>query len=197
MQKAKTWFIGLLALAILGGVCYGLYAAVTKTIASIGALDEETATAIIAACATVIVSVATLVYNQRRTKAREIANSHRPQKIDIYKYFMEKAVVGLLRASKEDRTETEQFQTDLQDLFFNFTGDVIVWGSPGVIKAYSDFRACGEGDQGILLKLDGMLREIRKDLGNSNWGLNQGDLIALFLTDPESLQKLIAEHKAT
>ena len=180
--------------AILGGICYVAYIAITTVVARIGGVDAKITAAIIAACATVIVSVVTVVYNQRRSKVREIAESHRPQKIEIYKQFMDKAVVDLLRASKEKRIETAEFQKDLQELFFKFTGDVIVWGSPGIIKAYSSFRGSKEGDQNILLKLDDMLREIRKDIGNSNRGLNKGDLIALFLTDPEMLQKLITEN---
>jgi hypothetical protein len=160
-------------------------------------LNENVAATVIAACATVIVSVVTVVYNQRQNKAREIAESHRPQKIEVYQRFMEKAVVGLLRASKQHQTNTPKFQKELQNLFMKFTGDVIVWGSPGVLRAYSDFRACDEGEHRILLELDNMLREIRTDLGNSNWGLDPGDLIALFLTDPESLAQVIAENSVT
>lgn len=194
MAKHSDKLMALLGLAILAGAAYGLFSAVRWTITGLIGLDEKLAAAIIAACTTFLVSVATVVYTQQKTKSREIDNSHRPQKIEIYKQFMDKAVVGLLRSSKQKKIESPEVQKVLEDLFFKFTGDVIVWGSPEVIKAYSAFRATGADPQ-IVVRLDDLMQAMRKDLGNSNWGLARGDLIKLFITDPESIDPLIAAQK--
>lgn len=93
--------MALLGFAIVGGAAYGLFAAVRWTITSIVGLDEKLAAAIIAGCTTLFVSVVTVVYTQQKTKTREIDNSHRPQKMEIYKRFMDKAVVDLLKSTKQ------------------------------------------------------------------------------------------------
>jgi hypothetical protein len=41
------------------------------------------------------------------------------------------------------------------------------------------------------LLVDSLLREIRKDLGNSNWGIERGDLMSTFLRDPSEFKALI------
>jgi hypothetical protein len=114
--------------------------------------------------------------------------------MEIYKRFMEKAVVGLLKASKEKKFETPEFQNELEELFFSFTGDVIVWGSPAVIRAYTAFRNTGANPE-VVLRIDDLMQAMRKDLGNSNWTLNRGDLIKLFITDPEKLDELMKPTK--
>jgi hypothetical protein len=71
-----------------------------------------------------------------------------------------------------------------------FTKNLIVWGSPGVIKSYSDFRKLSQiqSDEpshttAILLAIEKLLFEIRKDLGNSNRNLKNGDLLSLFINN--------------
>lgn len=194
MQKHADKLIALATLAVIALMAYGLLAAVRWMFLGIVGLDEKMAAAIIAACATVFVSVATVVYTQQKTKSREIDNSHRPQKMEIYKRFMDKAVVGLLKATKEKKFETPEFQKELEELFFSFTGDVIVWGSPAVIRAYSAFRNTGANPE-IVLRIDDLMQAMRKDLGNSNWSLNRGDLIKLFITNPEELDELMKPTK--
>jgi hypothetical protein len=194
MKKYADKLIALATLAVIGLMAYGLFVAVRWVFLGVVGLDEKISAAIIAACTTVFVSVATVVYTQQKTKSREIDNSHRPQKMEIYKRFMDKAVVGLLKASKEKKFETPEFQKELEELFFSFTGDVIVWGSPAVIRAYTAFRNTGANPD-IVLRIDDLMQAMRKDLGNSNWTLNRGDLIKLFITDPEKLDELMNPTK--
>jgi len=200
MDKAKNAILVIIALAIVAGAGYGLYAAARALISSVLGLDANIAAAILAASTTVIVSVLTVVYNQRKSKEREIGESHRPKKIELYKRFMDEAVVGLLRlvGKQSDKSiDDEDVQKKIGEFFFKFTGDVIVWGSPKVIKAYIAFRASAD-QKHIILKMDDMLLAIRHDLGNSNSGLERGELIGLFLTDPQELEKLMeTETKAT
>jgi hypothetical protein len=194
MKNHADKLIALATLAVVGLMAYGVFVAVRWVFFGVVGLDEKMSAAIIAACTTVFVSVATVVYTQQKTKSREIDNSHRPQKMEIYKRFMEKAVVGLLKASKEKKFETPEFQNELEELFFSFTGDVIVWGSPAVIRAYTAFRNTGANPE-VVLRIDDLMQAMRKDLGNSNWTLNRGDLIKLFITDPEKLDELMKPTK--
>lgn len=194
MKQNRNKVVTVIVLIVLAAVLFGAFVFLRWMIKGIVGFDEKMAVAIIAACTTVIVSVVTVVYTQQKTKSREIANSHRPQKVEIYKQFMDKAVVGLLKATKEKKIESPEYQKELEELFFSFTGDVIVWGSPSVLRAYSAFRSIGAVPQ-ILLMVDDLLQAMRKDLGNSNWGLSRGDLIKLFVTDPEKLDEMLLSKK--
>ncbi len=190
MNKKSNKIISVMAVTVIVVILLCAFVTVRWMIRGIAGFDEKMTVAIIAACTTVIVSVATVVYTQQKTKTREIDNSHRPQKVEIYKRFMDTAVVGLLKASKEKRIESPEYQRELEELFFSFTGDVIVWGSPSVIRAYSAFRSAG-ANPNILLRVDDLLKAMRKDLGNSNWGLTRGELIKLFVNDPEKLDEIL------
>lgn len=171
-------------------VIWVAYSVVTWSLKSMAGLDARLSGAIVAACATVFVSVLTVVYTQNKTKSREIDNSHRPEKMKIYKDFMDKSVIGILRASKSSRVGTPEFQAEMEEVFFRFTGDVIMWGSPAVVNAYSSFRK-SSGSNLILLRMDELLQAMRSDLGNSNFGLERGALMKLFITDPDSLDELL------
>ena len=191
---ARSRAILLLLCTLVIGAVYGLFRLTGYVVAGVLSLDSGVAAATIAAITTVLVSVASIVYSQRKTKEREIAESHRPQKIELYKRFMDDAVVGALRQAKQDSEtagDDDGLQERLAKFFLEFTADMIVWGSPQVIKAYRDFRN-SENNPHILLKMDDVLRAIRKDLGHGNRGIERGNLIALFLTDPEKPEEMLA-----
>ena len=85
----------------------------------------------------------------------------------------------------------QHYNVPYLDFFVSFTRDLIVWGSPGVIKAYENFRRGSSSSSVVLFLVDDILREIRRDLGNSNWGIKKGDLIKLFSKDPEELDRVV------
>ena len=84
----------------------------------------------------------------------------------------------------------DDVQRHLADYFLEFTAELIVWGSPKVIRERSQLKRCGNQPR-ILIMMDAILRAIREDLGHSNRGIERGDLIGLFLTDPERFRELI------
>ncbi len=141
---------------------------------------------IIAAIIAAVASVLAVIYSQKKNKEREISEAHRPQKIEIYQKFMNDLVLKTLKPNKGDKPNISE--NDLEEFFYKFTSEIIVWGSPGVIKAFEKFRRHSNPKQTqILLVVDEILREIRIDLGNSNKGLKNGDLIRLFIKDPENI----------
>ncbi len=164
---------------------------VRETIRLIGSLESEVATSIIAAAIAALVGLVTVVYNQRRAKDREIAESHRPQKVRVYGDYME-MMFDLLQRTNEGKTISKSDPPkDLFKKMYNFRRDVILWGSPGVIRAYLDWEKVATADQAKgIIAWDRMLREFRKDLGNSNWMLSEGQLLSVILTQ-DARSKLI------
>jgi len=193
MKKAKDFILGLLVLLIIAGMILGFLYLLFKIIFE--GLDKNVQSAIITAVVTIGATVFAVIYNQRKTKEREIAEEHRSHKVEIYKEFMI-MIVDILRHNKVKTKTTgnpaDNLPEGVEDQMYKFTRNIIVWGSPDVIKAYTQFRNLGENDvPNILIILDTLLKEIRADLGNSNKGLQTGDLIKLFITDPENLDALL------
>lgn len=182
--------------AIFAGVLLVFFALVACTyffgrylLVSVLSLDKQLAAAVIAVSG----ALGTLLISQHHVKSREIRESHRPQKIAVYNRFME-AIVDVLRKSKEGQVDLAKgdLSDSMADFVFSFTRDLIIWGSPGVIKAFEKFRRISTANpspQTMLFIVDDMLREFRKDLGNSNFGLSRGELVALFLEDPDELNQ--------
>ncbi len=191
-EKLKQRLILAFGFLLIGCAIYAGYTFVRYLANLLLSIDKQLATAIIAASGTFLAAVLVALYSQRRTKDREIAEAHRPQKIEVYKSFME-TIAGLLKRTKDESTDNSQeaFNKEFLEFFVAFTRDLIVWGSPGMIKAYYKFRTNTTSDATVLLLMDDILREIRKDLGNSNWSLKRGELIRLFLSDPEELERTI------
>lgn len=124
-------------------------------------------------------------YAQWQSKTRDIAESHRASKIEIYNLsfdLVEKFQTNNITDLSEENI-AESHKSDFQKL----NRGLLLWTSPGVITAYLKFRTVStSGD--ILHAVDNMYREIRKDLGNSNFQLKAGDLIRIGLKDPNELK---------
>ena len=135
-------------------------------------------------------------YNQRRAQLRELADAHRPEKMEVYNHFL--FIVRFLQYSVTGegvpKKRTEKENRDLLMHFREFTRGLIEWGSPMVIKQWMEFRrlVTPKGSRELLFAMDDMLRAIRRDLGLSNRGLARGDLVRLLLKDPDSLQETLA-----
>ena len=133
-------------------------------------------------------------YTQRQSKFRDISESHRPKKVELYNTFMDILERTLRPTIYKDEKEIDpdNLPDDIKDLFFEFNRGVIVWGSPSMIKTWLKFRVeTSKPSVGYnsLLLMDNVLRSIRKDLGNSNSGLKEGDLVKIFLKDPTELDE--------
>jgi len=196
MKRLRSILPFIVALIFVIGVGYALWAACAAALTWITTQDSQIAAAIIAFAGTVIVGIGAVVIAQQRSKSREIAESHRQKKIELYNNFI-LTMIDLLRKHKGKGGEGLEGDKDIEDFFYKFTAEVVLWGSPGVLGHYATFRNLGqEKNPNIVLIMDDIMQAMRKDLGLSNWGLARGDLMKMFLTDPESLDRMLAETPA-
>lgn len=185
VRAAIPW---LLAIALIAGAALGI-GWFLKTIAGwIATQDSEIAAASIAFLGTVIAGIGAVVVSQQRSKSREIAEAHRERKIQLYILFINETI-GLMRDTPDFEADPEALER-LGAFFWDFTSQLLLWGSPGVLSAYGTFRRGGESAEVILL-VDDVLQAMRKDLGLSNWALQRGDLVKMLITDPDELDKAL------
>ncbi|MDP1786376.1 hypothetical protein [Nitrosomonas sp.] len=127
-----------------------------------------------------------LWYAQWQSKTRDIAESHRTNKIEVYNVFFD--LVEKFQTNNITDLSEENIPEPLKSDFQKLNRGLLLWASPGVITAYLKFRTVSASGGDILHAVDNMYREIRKDLGNSNFQLKAGDLIRIGLKDPNELK---------
>jgi hypothetical protein len=173
-------------IALSFGLIFALFLLLRQILLQIASLDPNVAAAIIAA----LTAVFSVLYSQWQNKKKEIAESHRAEKVDLYKEYM-KVTFGLLYSTKKGTLDPKHPSDEMERQFFDIKRDLIVWASPRVVSLFGDFTRAAHGKEpkDILLLMDDLLRAIRSDLRVSNRGLGRGDLIKMFLSDPESLDK--------
>jgi hypothetical protein len=77
-----------------------------------------------------------------------------------------------------------------------FTREALLWSSTSVIKQFEKFKDTASGDPYTgMIEMDGLMRQMRTDLGHSNRGLAEGELLKLFLKDPGELDRILAERR--
>ncbi len=171
--------------------------------------QKELAVAIIAGAAAILASTSAAIYTQYTTKSRELAAVHRLQKIEVYSEYGDVvfSIFVMINVPKrpdltdEEKSElTATMQSQLQDKYMSFSKKVLLWGSPGVIKEFLRFREFSQNMERqenkdnpmrLLLLMDNVYRAMRKDLELDNSGLERGDLVKIFLTDPEEIDKVL------
>jgi hypothetical protein len=135
--------------------------------------------AVIAAAATILVAVFGALTSRQRELEREIQQAQREQKIEIYQEFLDywfKAMQG----SRDKMSGAAKKEFDEQ-YYAAVPKQLVTWASEPVLKQVADFM-----DQEApkakrdLLALEEIVVTIRSDLGYSNEGLQQGDLLRVF-----------------
>ncbi len=173
----------LFALSVIGGVAWAIYLIVAAILSSLTKLESDVAVAIVAASATVIVSVLTLVISKILEGRASITQELRAKKTPIYENIIS-TLYKLQFAEKlgEEPLSEQELMKFIADIMEKLT----IWDSDGVIRAFSDFRLAtvrGADSVDILFIYENLLLEIRKDLGHKNTNLKRGMILSLTVND--------------
>ena len=182
-------------IAVLGGV--GLSGAGTvwilrKIWGVVSAADPNVAAALIAASATVIVSVLSVVIGRWIENRSRIAEEQRQKKAPIYQELQE-FFFKVLFAKQMGKTQPPE--KEMIRFFAEFVPRFSVWASNDVVRAFLNFRNASsdasvkESDRGarLMFLYEQLIFQIRKDLGHSGTGIEPGSILALFINDMDSL----------
>ena len=190
-QPNRMGIVGAIVLIIL--ILLALYGLIQGAFAIVGWVTSQTAkadptviAALITGAGTILGSVLITSYHSRLAQERAAEEANRGKKAEIYNRF----VISLMetRNSKEVR-EGKINEVDLE--FVNeFVSQIVIHGGPDVIKAYEALRRSGLGlsmqtHREISENLANLLLEMRTELGLSNKGLTQRELLAPFVVGGE------------
>lgn len=148
------------------------------------------AAAVVAASATVLISVVSLIYSKRWEQARTIQEAQREHKRGVYEEFMR---FWFRTIAADSLGEEPPDEAEIMRFMATFNQKLILWGSDELLSEYVLFRSAGavaEEDGGspkMVFAFERLLYAIRRDLGHANKGLATGDLLRLFINDIDSV----------
>lgn len=187
-MKFKQAMLLLATVLTLSAAGYGTWKIVAFFVQKLTSINPAVTASIIGAMATVSAGVAAVIITQKQTKAREIAEAHREKKVEMYDKFLVTITRVIKNLNENETVQSEGIsETELISSMFEFKRQIILWGSPKVIKAQLEFEAVAARGDNVFLSVDNLYRAIREDIGLSNSGLAQFDIFKLFLKDADQM----------
>jgi len=175
--------LGAFILVVVLGLAIALTAWVVHELTG---LQKEVTAALVTASATILAATATVVLNRRSERRRDLWLALRDKKVPIYEEFTEK-MMALLFSTQTGGLKPEEAAT----FFRTWTPKLIAWGSDNVVAEWSKYRRKHStptpGDLTPVFDFEDFLLVLRKDLGHPNQGLQRGSLLALFVTDIDTV----------
>jgi hypothetical protein len=86
-------------------------------------------------------------------------------------------------------------EDELMKYLVKLQTQLILWGSPEVIKAFQAFKTSSSSDIHSLVGVDKLLRAIRNDIGLSIQGLDSYELVKMYLKDPQEMDDALPSNK--
>ncbi|PKM26237.1 MAG: hypothetical protein CVV09_07070 [Gammaproteobacteria bacterium HGW-Gammaproteobacteria-13] len=180
----------LIGITVIGAIGYGSWALIKEFLNALTAASPEITAAIIGAMATVLVGISAVLISQAHERKRSADEAHRLKKVEIYQGFID-IISRMMGASNKNLSLKEVDPQELVHFAFKFKSDLLLWGSPKVIKAQIYFESVsGSGDTKKLFRaVNSLYSAIREDIGLSNSGLGSLELVKLSL-NPEARKEI-------
>lgn len=174
-------------LALGAGVTYALFMGVEVGIKIFLSLDKTVAAALVAASATFVVSVVSVVVGNLYVYYLRVRTETRRRKIPVYESLLE-FIFRFLGASEVNPAPTE---TEAREFMSRFNRDFMVWGDDRVLQAWVKWRkhmnsAPADTREATFL-IEDLVLAIRRDVGHNNRGLTEGDILTIFINDVDTI----------
>jgi hypothetical protein len=154
--------------------------------------DSETSKAIIGGLIAILVAIISQALAKKYEHLNAVRADLRTKKAPMYEEFIQFMLKTIVVDSKAEKLDTKK----IEGFFTEMTLKLALWANDDVFKSYLKFRTFGlrqtEDKSGrILLLFEELVLAMRNDLGHKNSGIAKGDVLRLYLTDPETLDTLI------
>lgn len=182
--KVREFLGAAVVLILIGGVCSGVWVLGGSLVTSLASASSEVAAAVIGAMATVLVGVSAVLLSQAHERRRSREEAHRLKKVEIYQEFIG-VITRMIGAANQNLAIKEIEPGELAIYLFRFKSEILLWGSPRVIRAQIKFESvAGKVDIKLLFNaVNELYMAIREDVGLSNFGLNSLELMKLYLNE--------------
>ena len=179
----------LFALLFLASIAWLLVWVGMKLLGIFSGMNSTLAVSLITASTTIIVSTFTIMAGRYFERKKEREALYRDKKTAIYEEFLVVLFQTFLEA-KEGENTNQETGTDMVKFLREHHRKLILWTGPKGLKAYSDWHKLlqtGLPTAQTVLKMERFFLALRTDLGHSNKGLKEGDILRLILNDTDLL----------
>jgi hypothetical protein len=173
-------------------IAFLIYLGIQELYPIIAKLDIKNIGSIITGAITLIVGLGAVLLSQNKIKKRELDDAHRENKIEVYNRFNDK-IFELFAGSNENVTGENPSEQNLIDFMMEFKKDIMFRASPKVIKSFIKFEQNSNKEnkeKSVLRLVDDIYRAMRADIGLSNFGLDNLEMITIFLKDKSEKWKI-------
>lgn len=185
MSKLKNILNIIAGLAIIAGLGWAIVQSVIYLVDIVGGLDKSLQTALIAAVPIIAVALISLYANKSLETKRAVEQVMRPRKLDMYEDF-DKFFMSIFTPEYVQKSPTEK---EITEFFVNKNPELLSYASNNVIKKWGKLRANLSDDKlsnvDKMLLVEGLLKEIRIDLGHGKRGFKKGDILRIFINDTD------------
>lgn len=154
--------------------------------------NPNIAAGIIAATATICVSVFSVAASKILEMSIGVANEHRAKKIPIYEEFIS-FLIKIVQSNNPNSGQKPVTEKEMIASITKFSEVIIVWGSNDVIRAWYAFRhgfsGTNQSAHQVFVLVENIVKAIRKELGHSPYDLKTGELLGVFVNDIETYFK--------
>lgn len=180
-------------LALIGLICYGGFVLIRLIFKTLLNINPNLSVAIVAASATILASTLTIIIGRYYEAKRDREAVHRDKKIELYNEFLARLFEVFLGEEKQKKEE------DLVPFLREIQRKIILWSSPDVIKAYTDWHKELTSQKNkpkakAMIKMMDFFLALRKDLGHSNRGIKHDHLVRFMLRNPDLFMKIYANN---
>ncbi|MCS6096805.1 hypothetical protein ACRN9J_02810 [Shewanella baltica] len=189
MKKIVKVLQAIFGLIIIGLLTWGGYKLLLAVALLFKSVDPTLGAGMLAASATVLVSVVSVLFSKKQEHKVDIENQLRVKKIPIYENIIEFIFLITFAEKLGKAQPTEQ---EMIAFFADTTRDLVIWGSKDIVKAFGDFKdklgtlaVCGD-TAGMLATVEDFLFAIRKDLGHKHTKIKRGDILRLYINDVDA-----------
>lgn len=169
----------LVALAVVGGSIWLLYAGIRAVWVELVAVNPQLAVAVVAAATTLIASTATVMLGRYYERKKEVEAHFRAEKIKIYDEFLDE-LFKVFHSAGDSSDDMVKFLREWQR-------KLVLWGGSNVLGAYFKWmnRLKSVPDAQTVFLMDEFFRALRADIGQNSNGLARGAFAHLVLRHGE------------
>ncbi|WP_298675736.1 hypothetical protein [uncultured Lentibacter sp.] len=192
--KVTKIFLGILiilfGITMTGFLAFQGWLIATAVVNGAKTLEPTVYVPLVVTLTTASLGLGATLYSQARTRRQEIESAFRERKIEIYLDFLN-TLKEVFLAEKKELNFPKVKQSELVVKLIEVRTKAVLWGSTGVLQALSEFSKVSENNPRAMLSVvDRLQREMRKDLGLSNSGLEEEFFTKLILSNPEELEQI-------
>ena len=184
-QNTKQLFLGIV---LLGLLLFGCYLLIGKIWDIFSSVDPKLGAGLVAASATVLVSLISVLVSKHLERRAAILAHLREKKIPTYEKIIN-FIFSLTFAEKVGKKQPSE--KEMIKFMAEITQELVIWGSDEMLNAFYKFRMASienaDGDSNnlynILFMVEDLLLAIRKDLGHKNRNVARGKILGLFIND--------------